>query len=53
MKIKTCRREAKESRYWLRLLDVDETLDPERRRIADEAIELMKIFGAIIRKSEE
>src|SRR6266480_2920655 len=53
MKIKTCRREAKESRYWLRLLDVDETLDPERKCLAGEATELMKIFGAIIRKSGE
>jgi four helix bundle protein len=53
MKIKTCRREAKESRYWLRLLDVDGTLDSERQRLAGEATELMKIFGAIIRKSEE
>lgn len=53
MKIKTCRREAKESRYWLRLLDVDGTLDSERQRLAREATELMKIFGAIIRKSEE
>jgi four helix bundle protein len=53
MKIKTCRREAKESRYWVRLLDVDGTLDPERERLAGEATELMKIFGAIIRKSGE
>ena len=53
MKIKTCRREAKESRYWLRLLDVDGTLDHERQRLAGEATELTKIFGSIIRKSEE
>jgi four helix bundle protein len=39
MKIKIYRREAKEIRYWLRLLD--------------EADELMKIFGAIVRKSEQ
>ncbi len=53
MKIKTCRREAKESRYWLRLLEVDGTRDPERERLAGESTELMKIFGAIIRKSGE
>jgi four helix bundle protein len=53
MKIKTCRREAKESRYWLRLLDVDGTLDSERQGLLGEATELMKIFGAIVRKSEE
>src|SRR5438093_11373967 len=53
MKIKTCRREAKESRYWLRLLEVDGTRDSERERLAGESTELMKIFGAIIRKSGE
>jgi four helix bundle protein len=52
MKIRTCRREAKESRYWLRLLDIDGTVDPERQCLAAEATELMKIFGAILRKSE-
>ena len=53
MKIKTCRREAKESRYWLLLLDVDGALERDRERLADEARELMNIFGAIVRKSEE
>ena len=53
MKIKTCRREAKESAYWLRLLDVDGKLDGARGRLVCEAVELMKIFGAILRKSEE
>jgi four helix bundle protein len=53
MKIKTCRREAKESGYWLRLLDCDDDLDPARANLLTEALELMKIFGAIVRKSEE
>jgi len=52
MKVKICRREAKESGYWLRLLDVDGNLDPARQRFAAEAKELMKIFGAIVRKCE-
>jgi len=52
MKIKTCRREAKESGYWLRLLDCDGELDPARMQLVREAAELMKIFGAIVRKSE-
>ena len=52
MKVKICRREAKESGYWLRLLDVDGKLEPERQRLAAEAAELMKIFGAIVRKCE-
>ena len=53
MKIKICRREAKESGYWLGLLDVDGKLEPNRERLLVEAKELMKIFGAIVRKSEE
>ena len=52
MKVKTCRREAKESRYWLRLLDVDGELSAQRDHLFAEATELMKIFGAIVRKSE-
>src|SRR5215831_13769516 len=52
MKIKTCRREAKESGYWLRLLDCDSELDPAKIKLIREAAELTKIFGAIVRKSE-
>src|ERR1700724_3705371 len=52
MKIKTCRREAKESAYWLRLLDCSDILEQQRRELAGEALELMKIFGAIARKSD-
>ncbi len=53
MKIKLCRREAKESRYWLGLIDVNGTLEDDRNRLLGEAEELMKIFGAIVRKCEE
>ncbi len=53
MKVKICRREAKESGYWLRLLDTGEKLEVQRDNLVGEATELMKIFGAIIRKSEE
>ncbi|MGH8100052.1 MAG: four helix bundle protein [Chthoniobacterales bacterium] len=52
MKIKICRREAKETCYWLRLLDVDDKLQPERQRLSAEAKELMNIFGAILHKCE-
>jgi len=51
-RIKICRKEAKESRYWVRLLEVPAALDPERDATVQEAQELMNIFGAIIRKSE-
>jgi four helix bundle protein len=53
MKIKTCRREAKESGYWLRLLDIGGNAESGRQTLLSEAVELMKIFGAIVRKSEE
>jgi four helix bundle protein len=51
---KICRKEAKESRYWLRLIDTNEDpeLEKERQRLILEATELMNIFGAIIKKSE-
>lgn len=52
MKIKICRREAKESCYWLRLLDVGGELEQERQQLSTEAKELMNIFGAILRKCE-
>jgi four helix bundle protein len=54
MRIKISRKEAKESAYWLRLMDTDDA--PElvaiREALLAEAIELMKIFGSILRKSE-
>ena len=53
MKVKTCRHEAKESDYWLRLLDCDGELDSARAKLVAKARELMKIFGAIVRKSKE
>jgi four helix bundle protein len=54
MRIKICRKEAKEGRYWLRLVDTkdDSKLELERGNLIQEATELMNIFGAILRKSE-
>jgi four helix bundle protein len=53
MRIKICRKEAKESRYWLRLLEPN---GPEqegvREGLKNEATELMNIFGAILQKSK-
>ncbi len=52
MRIKICRKEAKETGYWLRLLDpVEERLEQERRFLLDESVQLMKIFGAILRNT--
>jgi four helix bundle protein len=53
MRIKICRKEAKESRYWLRLVDTnsDPGQEKEREELEIEATELMNIFGSIVRKS--
>jgi four helix bundle protein len=54
MRIKICRKEAKESRYWLKLIDSgnDSTVQKYRNDLIQEATELTSIFGAIVRKSE-
>ena len=53
LRIKICRKEAKESRYWLPLIEAtDETIAAERDLLVQEAQELMNIFGAIVRKSQ-
>jgi len=54
MRIKICRKEAKESRYWLKLIDSgsDSTVQKNRNDLIQEATELTSIFGAIVRKSE-
>ena len=51
-RIKICRKEAKETRYWLRLIEASDQTGPERDLLVQEAQELMNIFGAIVRKSE-
>jgi four helix bundle protein len=53
MRIKICRKESKESRYWLILVDVGENkfLEDERQSLSKEATELMMIFSSIMRKS--
>jgi four helix bundle protein len=54
MRIRICRKEAKESRYWLRLLDTRASgqAEAEREKLIQESTELMKIFAAILRKSQ-
>ncbi len=54
MHIKICRKEAKESRFFLRLVFTDGKRDLEKVRsdLVQEATELMSIFGSIVRKSE-
>jgi four helix bundle protein len=52
LRVRIARKEAKESRYWLRLLDADAVAEVERERDAliQEATELMRILGAILQK---
>ena len=55
MKVKICRKESKETRYWLRLLvGIDsQALIKECDWLIQESTELLNIFGAIIRKVED
>ena len=54
MRLRIARKEAKETRYWLTLIDVcdDVELLQERDVLAQESHELMCIVAAILRKSE-
>ncbi len=53
MRVKISRKEAKETRYWLRLLDTgaDTSLEAERGNLIQEATELTKILSSILNKS--
>lgn len=50
MRIKICRKEAKESHYWLQLIDIDSR---DKEVLIKEARELTNIFGAIIRNAKD
>ena len=53
LRIKICRKEAKETAYWLKLLEVtDGHTEKEQKDLVQEATELMKIFGAILQKTK-
>jgi four helix bundle protein len=54
MKIKICRKEAKESAYWLRLIieTNDEKIKNEGNILRNEAIELKKIFSKVLESSK-
>ncbi len=53
MRIRICRKESKESRYWLKLVDIENEPDQEKERnsLIKEATELMNIFSSILHKS--
>ncbi|MBN1515225.1 four helix bundle protein [Candidatus Sumerlaeota bacterium] len=50
-RIRISRKEAKEARYWLRLIEPGAELEKERDVLLQEAQELMNILGAIIQKT--
>ncbi|MCF6159549.1 MAG: four helix bundle protein [wastewater metagenome] len=54
VRIKISRKEAKESRYWLKLINIggNTELEEERDKHIHESTELMNIFGAILKKSK-
>ncbi|MBI4285444.1 MAG: four helix bundle protein [Chloroflexi bacterium] len=53
VRIKICRKEAKESRYWLSLVEVTgEDAEKRRQSAVNEATELMRIFGSIVEKTK-
>ncbi len=49
-RIKICRKEAKESKYWLRLSEPRDNQTVEQNKLIKEALELTKIFGSILEK---
>lgn len=49
-RIKICRKEAKENRLWLRLIEPRIENQKGKGQLFQEATELMKIFGVIIEK---
>ncbi|GJQ21719.1 MAG: hypothetical protein HBSIN02_20740 [Bacteroidia bacterium] len=51
MHLRISKKEAKESLYWLNLVECDRSDSGEKDRLIREATELMNIFGAIIRNS--
>lgn len=51
-RIKICRKEVKEARYWLKLINsANDNIEKEIDVFIKEATELMNIFGAIVRKA--
>jgi len=51
-RIKICRKEAKESRLWLRLCETNPNEESSQKKLIAESVELTKIFGAILEKSK-
>jgi four helix bundle protein len=52
MRIKISKKEAKETRYWLKLLICNKETEEDRNKLVQEVTELMKIFGAILERTK-
>ena len=52
MRVRISKKESKESRYWLRLIECCDTDVKKRDDLIQEATELMKILGSILEKSK-
>jgi four helix bundle protein len=54
LRLKIARKEARETRYWLQLLDVQEqkALEENREKLVQETTELIKILSAMIRNRQ-
>ena len=52
-RIRICRKEAKESRFWLRLVDFDhnQSLEQVRDELINECSEMIRIFSSIVNKT--
>jgi four helix bundle protein len=51
-RIKICRKEAKESRLWLNLIECEPSEAEIKTNLLNESEELLRIFSSIIKKSE-
>ena len=51
MRIKISRKEVKESRLWIKLVDVNNEEESKRQSLIEESTQLLKIFSTIIDKS--
>jgi four helix bundle protein len=53
-RMRICRKEAKESRLWLRLIEVEKEgqINIEHRNLIQESVELTKIFASILGKAK-
>ena len=53
MRIKICRKESKESVYWLRIAEIkNSTGEKEREALIEKATQLTKIFSSIVERSK-